>query len=256
MPKTKLIKELVNNEIGLLQALDRLYLIAHSLNDLDVCHWIKNEKNGYRDSEEPSYRKTRITILGTYQIISSGHIETYQNAPLPTSGIPKENLEQFNNWGVKESLASLIKQKEASDSGKVVGIPLDPSCFIWFENNTNIIMRKAMLHLSPFNLETILDAIKTRVIDILLLYEDNYGPVDDFDINIDDLSEKEKNDIYSASKSIIDGTFNGNTKIVVKGSNLGNGNKIKKQNEAAIYLTTEKKGNFFTRLLKKIFRKH
>ena len=56
-------------------------------------------------------------------------------------------------------------------------------------------MRKAMLHLSPFNLETILDAIKTRVIDILLLYEDNYGPVDDFDINIDDLSEKEKNDI-------------------------------------------------------------
>ena len=215
MAKSLLLKQLVNNEIGLMQALDRLYVIAHYLKDDKVCDWIRHEKKGYFHEEPPAYRKTSVTPIGTYQIISCGNIETYRNVPLPTSGIPEENMKQFNNWLYKESVASLLKQKEANDKGDIVGVPVDPIFFQWFQKNTNIIMRSAILHISSFNIETMLDEIKNRIIDIILLYEDNFGSLDDIDV---DIKESESKALQSASKSIIDGNFNGDTRIIIKKS--------------------------------------
>lgn len=257
MAKSKLLKELVNNEISLLQALDRLYLIAHALNDEDVCNWIKNEKGGYQsDKDCPSYRKTVVTPIGTYQIISMGNIETYRDTPLPITGVPKETMEQFNNWFVRDSIVSLMSQKDMADKGKLSGIPLDPVCFSWFEKNTNILMRKAMLCVSSLSMETILCSIKTKVIDLLLLYEDNFGELDSLDINLNDYKDNEVSEVRSLSKSIIEGTFNGKTKIVIKNSNIGNGNSIEKETSISPNVTIDKKEDgFFAKIFKRIFKK-
>ncbi len=257
MAKSKLLKELVNNEITLLQALDRLYLIAYALNDNGVCNWIKNEKGGYQSDDDcPSYRKTTVTPIGTYQIISMGKIETYRDTPLPITGIPEDMMKQFNNWYVRDSVVSLMSQKEKANKGTLSGFPLDPVCFSWFENNTNIIMRKAMLCVSSLSMETILCSIKTKVIDLLLLYEDNFGELDSLDINLNDYKDNEVSEVRSLSKSIIEGTFNGKTKIVIKNSNLGTGNNIEKETNISPNVTINKKeGGFFSKLFGRLFKK-
>lgn len=243
MAKSKIIKEIVNNEIDVTQALDRLYLISYSLSDNDVCSWIKNEKEGYKSDVAPSYRKTVIVPIGTYQIISAGKIETYTNAALPTSGIPEESKKQFDNWVVRDSIISLIKQKEMADKGEISGIPLDPVYFGWFQNHTNILMRKAFLHISPLNIETILSSIKTKIIDLLLLYEDNFGVLDNLDIDISNYSNNQVKEIHESTKSIIDGTFNGKTKIIIKNSNIGEKNTIDKKTDIStdVNVTINKK---------------
>ena len=257
MAKSKLLKELVNNEVSLLQGLDRLYLISYSLDDDDVCEWVKKEKAGYEsDDNIPSYRKTTATPIGTYQIISSGKIETYHDTPLPVTGIPKETMEQFNNWFVRDSVISLEKQRELSDKGQRSGFPLDPVCFSWFEKNTNIIMRKAMLCVSSLSVETILCSIKTKVIDLLLLYEDKFGELDSLDIELNKYKTKEINEVKIASKAIIDGTFTGKTKIIIKNSNLGSDNIINKETDITTNVSVENKEKRSAfGWLKKLFKK-
>lgn len=257
MAKSILLKELVNDEIGLVQALDRLYLIAYALKDNEVCIWIKNEKGGYPDNDScPLYRKTVIIPIGTYQIISSGKIETYHDTPLPITGIPKESMDQLNNWFVRDSVVSLMSQKEMSEKGKMSGLPLDPVYFSWFEKNTNIIMRKAMLVVSPLSMETILCAIKTKIIDLLLLYETNFGNLDSLDIDISNYKESEIDRVHDASKSIIGGTFNGDTKIIIKHSNVGQNNKLSKEIDLTANVSVEKeKKKPFTSFLKRLFKR-
>ena len=257
MAKSKLLKELVNNEVSLLQAMDRLYLIAYSLHDDDICAWIKKEKSGYDSNDNiPPFRKTTVIPIGTYQIHSAGKIETYNDTPLPTHGVPDDVKKQFDNWYVRDSVVSLEKQTELANEGHRAGFPLDPICFRWFEKGTNILMRKAMLCISPLSIETILCSVKMAVIDLLLLYESNFGELDNLDIDLQEHKTEEINEIKTISKSIINGSFNGKTKIVIKNSNLGQGNSINKEANISVTATVEKKEKKpFFKWLRSIFRK-
>ena len=253
MAKSIILNNLVQNKITVLEAIDRLYLIAFELDDKNVCEWIKKEKEGYKNFDTPDYRFASVSPIGTYQIISAGIVETYSNKPLPTSGIPEEQLKSFNHWPVNESLASLVKQKEASENCSSCGIPLDPVFFGWFQKNTNILMRSAMLHISDLNLETILDAIKFKIIQLLLLYERNFGCLDDFDITNIVRRKSDIKDLMAATESIVADTKMGKTKITIKNSNIGYGNKIDKKNEVDIKATINNEKQQKRCLLKRIF---
>lgn len=253
MPKSKIFKEIINDEINVLQAIDRLYLIARDLKDDSVCEWIKKEKNGYFDTEAPDYRKVRVSPVGSYQIFSGGYIEKYNNVPLPTSNIPEKNLEEFRNWYVKDGISVLLSQKQSCDKGEIVGIPLDPVYFPWFEKNTRIIMRSAMLRFNSSDFEMVLNAIKDRIIDLLLYYEENFGNLDNFDLDFSDLPNKKLKHIQSGTKSIIDTYFGGKTKIVLKKVNLGKDNSIsdEKSIETEINIKERKRNCFIKRFFKR-----
>ena len=58
MAKSKILKELVNEEISLNIALKRLIVLAADMNDNDLKEWAEKEINGYNtDDEVPEYRK-------------------------------------------------------------------------------------------------------------------------------------------------------------------------------------------------------
>ena len=58
MAKSKILKELVNEEISLNIALKRLIVLAADINDNDLKEWAEKEINGYNaDDEVPEYRK-------------------------------------------------------------------------------------------------------------------------------------------------------------------------------------------------------
>ena len=58
MAKSKIIRELVNEEISLDSALTRLIVIANDIGNEDLVKWAEQELTGYPDADElPDYRK-------------------------------------------------------------------------------------------------------------------------------------------------------------------------------------------------------
>lgn len=52
MAKSKILKEVANNEISVEIALRRLYIIASDLEDDALITWIDKELNGYSEEEK------------------------------------------------------------------------------------------------------------------------------------------------------------------------------------------------------------
>ena len=75
MAKSKILKELVNEEISLNIALKRLIVLAADINDNDLKEWAEKEINGYNaDDEVPNIEKyvaIRFTIMDLYPIFKS-----------------------------------------------------------------------------------------------------------------------------------------------------------------------------------------
>ena len=84
MPRSQSIKDIVENNISLENALLRLKVITFSLNNLQLQNWIDNEIRGYtQDDIIPEYRKNisytiRYSGLnGNFQISSAPLSETF-----------------------------------------------------------------------------------------------------------------------------------------------------------------------------------
>ena len=91
MPKSKIIKELANGTADIEKSLNRLYLLACDINNVDLMLWTQNELQGYDpESELPEYRKNKSFVFrysgitGTYQV---------KNVSLQPSIFSKEKLD-------------------------------------------------------------------------------------------------------------------------------------------------------------------
>ena len=75
MPKSKIIKDLVNEKVSLKQTLRRLYVLANDVEDYELAKWANNEIKGYSvDSQLPDYRQQNSRhvvysgINGSFQV--------------------------------------------------------------------------------------------------------------------------------------------------------------------------------------------
>lgn len=255
MAKSKLIKSLVSNEISLNEAMDRLLLIAMELNDYETICWLKNEKNGYAETNVPSYRVVIANPIGDYQMINYGKIMICSRKILPTVGVPEDIQKGWKNFPVRDSLVSLIEQKKSFENGLFSGIPIPPEMYYMFEKDTNIQVLSAFLTISEFTISSILDSVKTKILELLILYEKNFGDIDEFDININDYKKEELKELLGVSFKIINENYKGNIYIInskIKNSNIGEKNKISKSSQMSIE-TNIKKDQEKSNIFKKIF---
>ena len=95
MPKSKIIKDVVDNKVPLDQSLTRLMILAKDVNNDKLALWAENELNGYKTIEQlPDYRKVRCDnfrysgINGNFQVT---------NVSLPLSFVRDEILEEAVN---------------------------------------------------------------------------------------------------------------------------------------------------------------
>jgi hypothetical protein len=106
-----------------------------------------------------------------------------------------------------------------------------------FEEGTNSEVTSAVLSISPYSFEKIIEATKTRVIELLTFYEKNFGNLDKFDIDLDRYSSEEMEQVKSATDSIINGENVKNIYIVnskIKNSNIGKDNSASKESKTQI----------------------
>ena len=265
MAKSKLIKDIVSEQISLTQALDRLIVIAMELSDTNLLAWAKKEKNGYsKEDDIPEYRNISLRPLGSYQIVSCGYLHTYKNQTLATIGVDKDLKKSFQSHYETSSIPTIESNIAEIEKGNIIGVPIPPEMFYMFEEGTNIQLINAVLAVDKTSLLKILDCTKTKLIEILTLLEKNFGSLDSFDIDARDYDTDEMSTLKDALSNIIQDKPNSNIYIIsnskVKNSNIGENTTSKtKEVEISPSVSIQKgessKENIFTKIFKFLLRK-
>lgn len=105
MAKSKIIKELANNQISMEVALQRLVIIASDLGNEELLAWAETELQGYSPSDTlPEYRNIR-----SIQFVYSGINGSYKvtNCPFTFTSVLEEKLPDIYNVPILDSVSSL-----------------------------------------------------------------------------------------------------------------------------------------------------
>ncbi len=184
MAKSKIIKDIISNEISMSDALFRLEIICTELNNTAILSWINNEIYGYSDKDK----------LPNYRIINGGHlIYTGFNGnvqatkmPLPLYCLTEKQQNDIKNYSVFESIKQI---EESSVSKKELVIDRTIlSSQVYKESGIRCHSIYQSLNISSFN--DILYKIKHKIIKILVELEKNFGCLDDMDINLKEIESE------------------------------------------------------------------
>lgn len=185
MPKSKIIKEIVENKIPIDQALTRLLVLAKDINDSDLEEWAKKELYGYGESDTvPDYRKV---ICG--DIRYSGINGNFQvtNIPLPQSFIGEDFYKEASkvtiNDGIKIVEAYSITDKPITRdltflAGNVATV-----------SGGEVICTSIEQMIPKATFDGVCQQVKREIIDALCDMEKSYGILDRLAITTEKVSE-------------------------------------------------------------------
>lgn len=213
MAKSKILKEVANNEISVEIALRRLYIIASDLEDDALITWIDKELNGYSEEDSvPEYRNIgagSICYSGTKGSMMS-HIKI-SNSPLPFQCIPKEFQEMTKNHYRRDTIASIeqeSKQKEAFINDFSALIPY---------MNIGVAITTLYRQYDPSVFREIVNKMSAMLLKIYTKLDKVIGNLDDLDIG--DITHQKREDVTTYIEKIV---FTDNS------IHVGDGNKIEK----------------------------
>ena len=217
MAKSKIIKELANNEIPIDVALKRLLIICSDLNYKDVIDWVECELNGYTlDIPIPEYRN-----LGFGHMLYTGikgnmlnHIQL-TNQPFPEFWIPKDYRDQIYNVYERDTIANVIKKANASETLSIDRTYLIPLI------NVGIGFISLSQNYDNTRFSEIVNKVGNTVLKIFLELDKKFGCLDNLDI---DTSNQNPNEIKQLEKQLL--LYIGEMKVI----NIGDNNEITKSN--------------------------
>ncbi|MCC7571315.1 hypothetical protein KO465_08350 [Candidatus Micrarchaeota archaeon] len=201
MAKSKLIKELANNEISLEIALNRIIIIAADIDNPKLTQWAERELNGYAYEDDlPSYRIAKgATIL--YSGLS-GYI-TITNAKLAIYNLfdtnnpkEKEMLDLIMNRKICEGIATVEKAANDSNSSRSYDLMFIAGLVL---AKTGVQCTSISQSVSSVVYENIVNNLKTTILKILLELDKSFDGLDELDI---DISTKSDEDVENVNKII------------------------------------------------------
>lgn len=181
MEKSKILKELVNNEVSLEIALSRLMIIANDIEDNEVSKWAEDELNGYKKGNIPPYR-----ILGAGNIYYSGINGRYNitHASLPIDIFSNDIRKALEESPMLDSINSLTKLTNAEHA-----IAKDITALSEFVFETQGIQcTKITMEYGSNQITNILSAIRTKLISIFIELDKRLGNLDDLDISTENVN--------------------------------------------------------------------
>ena len=229
MPKSKIIKELANGAVDTLTALKRTKVLLSEFNNDELNDWVNYEIMGYPDKVEiPSYRTVRGNLMGYYFKGSMLSHMTWNHVSIPLGKMP-DNLKEtlltvYFREGV-DALKQLADKAASSDIniGKSVNADFFP-VIAHYNGDPYMMITSATVEIGNQCVHNVFSAIENRLLDILILLENEFGILDELDIDLTKKSDYEKEKIIKQIQVIV---FNDNS------VNIGDGNKIKDSNIAS-----------------------
>lgn len=212
--RSKVIIDLINNNINVEQALEILDLLLQNVKNNKIKKWLSNEINGYDKNDDlPDYRIVSTNLKGSYIIGSTFNGIKGTNQPLP---LKPEYIKDYSNIKIRdgvyklEQMAIAEKENESHHLSLAMNVLLaqEISCI-----NGEII--NAYTDLSLYAYTNIIGAIRSKLLSIFKELEKQYGNLDEYYIDFKDKKKEEK-----VTKSLI-------TIIYDKSTHIGDNNSIK-----------------------------
>lgn len=184
--RSKILLDLIRNDITVIQALQSLDLMTEDLGDNEIRAWINKELNGYNNDDAiPNYRKIDVTVVGDIQV---GY-QLYKNIQIP---FPKKINDIIGTFDATEPISKIEQYSKAESDTESHCLNLEADCVLLNQyKSTNGIILSASRRLSIYSYTNILGSIKTKLISIFKELEKNYGNLDDLYIEFSD-PQKEK----------------------------------------------------------------
>lgn len=195
MVKSQIIKDLAQDKITIGSALRRLLVISYELDNSELQKWIENELNGYtNNSIIPDYRKNV-----TYMIMYSGYNAStlIRQQPLSESYFDKELQDIIKTRVIKDGVN--ILENSIKSKSEIIFNLIDFAGVV--SHNSGGLIRCIRLEqiISKTTFLQILSNVKTKLIQLLLELEKEFGLLDDLDI---DLSDKSKDELREVNDKI------------------------------------------------------
>ncbi len=208
--RSKVIIDLINNEINIEQAFEALDFLLEDIKDKKIKKWLDNEINGYKDVKDiPSYRILEANIKGNY---IAGRFQC-KNHDIP---LKPEKIKEFTTIKISQPISQIVQfsMAEKEGNGHSLTIPLHPVIAqdISLINGEVI---SAYKELSIYAFTNLVSKIKTKLLSIFKELEKQYGNLDDYYIDLGDKKKEEK-----ITKSLI-------TIINDNSTHIGDNNSIK-----------------------------
>ena len=201
MPKSQIIKDIVENRVSLEQSLNRLYILAVDVKNTRLAEWAQKELNGYAATDTlPEYRCANCFHF-KYSGLNGGFQAT--KAPLPTDFLKTETLEKYSCVdmydGIRyiEELSNLNKPavRDLTFLAGEIATVTDGmvSCFSIYNE------------IPPSIPQRICAIVKSKMLTALLALEKEYGNLDSLGI---DISEKKQVQIEADNDALNRTIFN------------------------------------------------
>ena len=223
MAKSKIIKELANNQISMEVALQRLMIIASDLGNEELSTWAEGELHGYCPEDTlPEYRKIR-SVHFVYSGINGGFQVT--NCPFTFADVLAEELPSIYDVPIMDSVSSL---QNFVDNPDKQSYRRDFSILNGYVLRKTGIQCTSIYQTVPLNfLQNIMSRIKTILMNIFLKLDKEYGCLDDLDV---DTTTKTPDEVEAINKVVnnyifIDNSVNVGDKNKLKGSGIFGGGK-------------------------------
>lgn len=203
MPKSQIIKDVVESLVSLEQSLTRLYVIAGDLNNTQLAQWATQELNGYRkDATVPEYRKARCYLL--YYSGINGQFQV-TNAPLPKGWLRPEIAEFVSNVMILDGIRS-VEGFASSEKGATTyrsELAGDVSAATQGE-----VMCSSITQIIPASIfQAVCSEVRLKIVTALTELEKQYGCLDDLGI---DISDKKPQQIQAQNDKLNQIIFNVN----------------------------------------------
>lgn len=203
MPKSQIIKDLVEDTIPLSKSLYRLYVLALDMKNSKLADWALHELKGYSKSDNvPAYRKTQSInftysgLNGTFQV---------QNVHLSLGWIPEDMHEGLINISAYQGIELIENYAKAENSIRIDRSNLAGAVCTATDEGVNC--TSIMQHIPQSFYAGIIAEVKTKMIQALIALEKKYGNLDNLGI---DTSNTKPQQLIADNDSINRMVFNVN----------------------------------------------
>ena len=200
MAKSKIIKQFARGEIDTEIALRQLKVLLAELPDKNNLAWVNKELQGYDKNDViPLYRKAVGTLKGS--IMNYGtHVS---NIGIPLSSDAPKNLRRFCNSVIfYDSIGALKRLTVKQDGNGCFGVVVPPDYYpsiMKYSLTSMTAILNAQVVVGKSDIFQIFSEVDNKVLDVLMFLEQEFGVLDDLDINLD---LKTEDDIKSIQNQI------------------------------------------------------
>lgn len=221
MSHSRIIIDLANSSSSLETGLKRAKVLLHKVGDEKLNAWVNSELTGYSDWKElPDYRIVSGRLMGSYLKGTMSNYVSVKNVSLPIGNAPDDIRKELLSVKFFEGVAGLrALVNPRSEKGSLCK-PIPADCYgalIELIGDPYIRLVDAHIEVGFHEVDNIISCIESKLLDVLIKLEDEFGNLDDLDIDISSIEHKQLDRLVKEMHIIV---FN-------KSVSIGDGNTIK-----------------------------